>query len=198
MLSNLSRLQDSPDSDVSPSDKSFTLRKTYGELGHGRPNTFAARGPGAKGKLHSLMRRSSSGAFSSSSSEGSPYGTPTKLTIPGMYLHYHLIHTLTLLFPDALRPPVSQPRQFRLNSRPSLVSFPQPPPNEHEKPGKFEKDFVIVEKLGSGEFGSAIKVRYTQGNADEVFAIKKSKRLEGVKHRYVSLSPPCGFFTYIG
>ncbi|KIJ49445.1 hypothetical protein M422DRAFT_27812 [Sphaerobolus stellatus SS14] len=166
ILSNLARLQDSPDdSEASPSERAFPFRKSYGLLGYGRPTTIAARGPAAKGKLQYLRRRSSSGAFSSSSSEGSPFGTPTKLSPP-----------------EVLRLPGTQPRPFRPSTRPSLGVLRREP-NEHERPGQFERDFVVVEELGSGEFGSAIKVRYKEGNAKEVFAIKKSKRLEGVKHR---------------
>jgi mitosis inhibitor protein kinase SWE1 len=38
--------------------------------------------------------------------------------------------------------------------------------------------------VGSGQFGSVIKVRHKGGRLDgEVFAVKKSKRFEGVRHR---------------
>lgn len=67
-----------------------------------------------------------------------------------------------------------------------------------ECPGKFERDFdVLDEDLGSGEFGRVLKVRRKLGNdgypdtmnarEDVLYAIKKSKPIEGVKHRYVSL-----------
>jgi len=63
-----------------------------------------------------------------------------------------------------------------------------------ERPGKFERDFdVLDEDLGSGEFGRVLKVRrkadddFGSMNAkdDNVYAIKKSKSIEGAKHRYV-------------
>jgi mitosis inhibitor protein kinase SWE1 len=71
---------------------------------------------------------------------------------------------------------------YRPSPRPSF-GVPQRPLTEHERPGKFEVDFVTVDNLGTGEFGNALKVRYKHGNAKDVFAIKKSKRFEGVKHR---------------
>ena len=67
-----------------------------------------------------------------------------------------------------------------------------------ERPGKFERDFdVLDEDLGSGEFGRVLKVRRKSDEDDDfgsmnvrddnVYAIKKSKPIEGVKHRYVIL-----------
>ena len=45
-------------------------------------------------------------------------------------------------------------------------------------------DYVEVDELGSGEFGRAMKVRYKDpARGNDVFAVKKSKRFEGVKHR---------------
>ena len=41
-----------------------------------------------------------------------------------------------------------------------------------------------VDELGSGEFGRAMKVRYKDtARGNDVFAVKKSKRFEGIKHR---------------
>ena len=69
-----------------------------------------------------------------------------------------------------------------------------------ECPGKFERDFdVLDEDLGSGEFGRVLKVRRkTDGDLntvnmedDGLYAIKKSKLIEGVKHRYVSPDGHC-------
>jgi hypothetical protein len=57
---------------------------------------------------------------------------------------------------------------------------------ESPKPdrGRFERDFVEVEEVGRGEFGKVIKVKAKDGGEDgEVFAIKKSKQFEGVRHR---------------
>ena len=53
-----------------------------------------------------------------------------------------------------------------------------------EQEGRFEREFIEIEKIGSGEFGSAMKVRFKDfSRNDEVFAVKKSKRLEGSRHR---------------
>ncbi|TFK63362.1 kinase-like protein, partial [Pluteus cervinus] len=54
--------------------------------------------------------------------------------------------------------------------------------NSEEQAGRFAGDFVEVGELGSGEFGKVIKVQL-KSNAQELFAIKKSKRFEGPKHR---------------
>ena len=65
-----------------------------------------------------------------------------------------------------------------------------------ERLGKFERDFnVLDEDIGSGEFGRVLKVRrkaeddddFGSMNAkdDNVYAIKKSKPIEGTKYRYV-------------
>jgi hypothetical protein len=72
---------------------------------------------------------------------------------------------------------------YRLLPRRSFGVLPRPL-TEYERPNKFETEFVTVDVLGTGEFGSALKVRHKQGNAQDVSAIKKSKRFEGVKHRY--------------
>jgi mitosis inhibitor protein kinase SWE1 len=52
-----------------------------------------------------------------------------------------------------------------------------------ERAGYFEHAFEEVDELGSGEFGKVIKVRSRTRNAE--YAVKKSKRFEGVRHRYV-------------
>jgi len=49
-----------------------------------------------------------------------------------------------------------------------------------EDPGRFERDFEEIDELGSGEFGKVIKVRSQTG---QFYAVKKSKRFEGVRHR---------------
>ena len=42
---------------------------------------------------------------------------------------------------------------------------------------------MAVDEVGSGEFGRVIKVRKKGGHEKEVYAVKKSKPFEGVKHR---------------
>lgn len=54
-----------------------------------------------------------------------------------------------------------------------------------ERPGRFQREFVEIDELGRGEFGRVMKARYESGS-QEVFAVKKSKRFEGIKHRYVT------------
>ena len=57
-------------------------------------------------------------------------------------------------------------------------------PHPFEAPGRFDRDFVEVDRIGAGEFGSALKVRYKDDpNEDRVFAVKISKRFEGSRHR---------------
>ncbi|KAF8514239.1 kinase-like protein [Hysterangium stoloniferum] len=154
---NLSKLQDLHDPETSPSDRTLSLKRPYNGLGQGRPNILLSRDNRAQlhdSKVHSPIRRVSSGTFSTSSSEGSCLGTPTQLN----------------------------PRPYRLSPRPSFSTLPRIS-NEYERPGKFEADFVTIDTLGVGAFGSALKVCYKQGSEVNVSAIKKSKRLEGVKHR---------------
>jgi mitosis inhibitor protein kinase SWE1 len=55
-------------------------------------------------------------------------------------------------------------------------------------PGRFEREFVEIGELGSGEFGKVMKVRRQgglsiSGTSGEITAVKKSKRFEGVRHR---------------
>lgn len=57
-------------------------------------------------------------------------------------------------------------------------------PSSEERPGKFEREFVEIDELGRGEFGRVMKARYKESEGSTVmFAVKKSKRFEGVKHR---------------
>ncbi|KAA1471705.1 hypothetical protein DENSPDRAFT_880701 [Dentipellis sp. KUC8613] len=57
-------------------------------------------------------------------------------------------------------------------------------PSEDDMPGKFEREFVEIAEIGSGEFGKVMKVRRKDAEATgEVWAVKKSKRFEGVRHR---------------
>ena len=53
----------------------------------------------------------------------------------------------------------------------------------HDQRGRFERDFVEVDVIGAGEFGSVIKVRYKDDHEDKVLAVKKSRRFEGNRHR---------------
>jgi hypothetical protein len=56
---------------------------------------------------------------------------------------------------------------------------------DEEQPGRFERDFDEIEEVGSGEFGKVMKVKSKNGSDGVVSAVKRSKRFEGAKHRYV-------------
>lgn len=58
------------------------------------------------------------------------------------------------------------------------------PPQFQDESGRFEREFVAVDTIGQGEFGSAIKVRYRHDHEGQVFAVKRSKHFEGNRHRY--------------
>lgn len=51
--------------------------------------------------------------------------------------------------------------------------------------GRFEREFIEVDKIGAGEFGSVMKVRYkdTEKDGDRVLALKRSKPFEGNRQR---------------
>ncbi|KAI0674950.1 hypothetical protein C8Q78DRAFT_1182958 [Trametes maxima] len=224
--------------------------KYYG-LGLGRPTStlppFARpTGDGRVGRASWLMRRSSSGAFSSSSDASSVNATPTRLTpkewvlppprapTPASPLKHSIEATsrstsgsssatstatnsptvnatgrpsLGLLPPrerrtsqhlPTLRTPgaglfaglhVPRPHTHahparQVHPQPATRGARLPEPSEEEKPGRFEREFVEIDEVGSGEFGRVLKVRYKKASrGDTVFAVKKSKRFEGVKHR---------------
>ncbi|KZT42417.1 hypothetical protein SISSUDRAFT_41574 [Sistotremastrum suecicum HHB10207 ss-3] len=49
---------------------------------------------------------------------------------------------------------------------------------------RLEREFEVLETIGIGEFGSAVKVRYkNEGSDSRLYAIKKTAQIEGVKHR---------------
>lgn len=56
-----------------------------------------------------------------------------------------------------------------------------------EEPRKFETEFVCEEELGTGSFGTAYRVastyKSTPSGKPKLYAIKKSKRYEGSRHR---------------
>ena len=62
-------------------------------------------------------------------------------------------------------------------------------PSGEERPGKFSRDFIEVDELGHGEFGRVLKVQAKIASEEQeeqtIFAVKKSKQFEGIKHRYV-------------
>ncbi|KAF8897090.1 hypothetical protein CPB84DRAFT_1710099 [Gymnopilus junonius] len=161
-----------------------------------------------------LMRRSSSGAFSSGSDSTSLSSTPTRAK--GITVDWHLpkpgipLHFSPSGDGDPLNKALS-PRSASGSSTSSLTS-PNSPTNsrrtslavgvprlsadsrilsdsfgfgsaEDQQPGRFERDFDEIEEVGSGEFGKVIKVRSKINDDLQLYAIKKSKQFEGVKHR---------------
>lgn len=67
---------------------------------------------------------------------------------------------------------------------------------EEEGMGRFEREFDEIGEIGSGEFGKVMKVKRKRAMSpsvwrvaseeeagEEVWAVKKSKRFEGARHR---------------
>ena len=71
-----------------------------------------------------------------------------------------------------------------LRTRPSLdiLKVGMSEASKEEKQGKFEREFIEIAEVGSGEFGKVMKVRHQEKDG-EVWAVKKSKRFEGGRHR---------------
>ncbi|KAG0701357.1 hypothetical protein DFH29DRAFT_927493 [Suillus ampliporus] len=172
------------DEAVSPSS-----RKQYKGLGLGRP---AGRW---------LMRRSSSGAFSSGDSAG---GTPTRRNIN--LRDWPLPAARTLNVETTGSRSSSNSSAISLNSPTIARHLPSKSSATHlhsplgprsrkmsnvehvrnvSDAGRFEKEFVEVEQVGSGEFGKVMKVRAKHGRGleDTVWAVKRSKPFEGPRHR---------------
>ncbi|KAH7913486.1 hypothetical protein BJ138DRAFT_625398 [Hygrophoropsis aurantiaca] len=184
------------DEENSPSSKKDAR---YDGLGLGRP-PMPSGPPSAVSRTRWLMRRSSSGAFSSGSETS--IATPTRRkdwplppraplqSSPGN-------KTLRLAVDNASSRSSSNSSVISLNS-PTLtrrqlpgsatqIPHPSPlvPPNLERlhKPGRFEKEFVEIDQIGSGEFGKVMKVRAKNGAAEKVWAVKRSKPFEGPRHR---------------
>lgn len=169
---------------ISPSS-----RKQYKGLGLGRP---AGRW---------LMRRSSSGAFSSGESAG---GTPTRRNIN--LKDWPIPAARTLIVDTTGSRSSSNSSAISLNSPTIARHLPSKTSTTHSHSplgprsrkmsaiehvrnvsdaGRFEKEFVEVEQVGSGEFGKVIKVRakIRRELDDTVWAVKRSKPFEGPRHR---------------
>ena len=59
---------------------------------------------------------------------------------------------------------------------------------QDHRAGFFEREFVEIDDLGSGEFGKVMKVRRKKpvgstASSGEVFAVKKSRQFEGARQR---------------
>ncbi|KAJ6594050.1 kinase-like domain-containing protein [Mycena capillaripes] len=177
--------------DESPSGR----RNKYVGLGLGRPGKG-----GVTTRPRWLTRRSSSGAFSSGS-DASIAGTPTRAK--GREWHLPKAHLPLQFSPSNNALNLSPGRSASSSSSasttmsvsptgaryvPTVASAARPgtvrrlSDKSVERPGYFERAFEEIDELGSGEFGKVIKVRSrTRNNAE--YAVKKSKRFEGVRHR---------------
>ncbi|KAI0029987.1 hypothetical protein K488DRAFT_79848 [Vararia minispora EC-137] len=180
------------ESETSPSGR--PAKDRYEGLGLGRPSA------GRAGRSAWLLRRSSSGAIStttsgSQSGEGSWPATPTagkgagwQLPPPRIPSH---ISPLKARLPSHLSPArtaSSSSSSTAATASPtgslSLVLPSAGLGHSEEARGKFERSFVEVGEVGSGEFGKVMKVRRKgSGPEQEAWAVKKSKRFEGARHR---------------
>ncbi|KAJ7076348.1 hypothetical protein B0H15DRAFT_864230 [Mycena belliarum] len=188
---------DSEGEDESPSGR----RDKYVGLGLGRPGKG-----GVAGRARWLTRRSSSGAFSSGSDTASLAGTPTRPK--GRDWHLPKAHLPLQFSPSNNALNLSPGRSASSSSSASTLGSPtgaryvtdarQQHPHHPSTPrpetlrrlsdqaveraGYFEHTFEEIDELGSGEFGKVIKVR-SRSRESVLYAVKKSKRFEGVRHR---------------
>ncbi|KAF7315533.1 hypothetical protein MIND_00068600 [Mycena indigotica] len=175
---------DSEGEDESPSGH----RDKYVGLGLGRPIA----------RTRWLSRRSSSGAFSSGSDTNSLTGTPTRAK--GRDWHLPKTHRPIQFSPSNNALNLSPGRSASSSSSASTIGSPTgarytrhhpftPRPSSVrrlsdqsvERVGYFEREFEELDELGSGEFGKVIKVKSRTRHGE--YAVKKSKRFEGVRHR---------------
>ncbi|KAJ7045667.1 kinase-like domain-containing protein [Mycena alexandri] len=183
--------------DESPSGR----RDKYVGLGMGRPGPNKS---GVAARTRWLTRRSSSGAFSSGSDSASLSGTPTRAA-KGREWHLPKVGAGGLSFSpsnDALNLSPGRSSTTSASRSPSGARYvpvqargaPVPVAEQTrpgavrrlsdqavERAGYFERAFEEVDELGSGEFGKVIKVRSRAHHTE--YAVKKSKRFEGVRHR---------------
>ncbi|KIJ19055.1 hypothetical protein PAXINDRAFT_8404 [Paxillus involutus ATCC 200175] len=172
----------------------------YEGLGLGRPPA-PSEPAGPMLRTRWLMRRSSSGAFSSGSETS--IATPTRRKDWPIPLHVppHLCPTTnTHQVPSekpgsrsssnssviSLNSPTLSRRQLpvSISRRPAVSPLHQHAEAvAHDKSGRFEKEFAEIDQIGSGEFGKVLKVRSKNGPQDKVWAVKRSKPFEGPRHR---------------
>ena len=72
-------------------------------------------------------------------------------------------------------------QRSRLIGRASHAFMQQEEISDINRPGRFEEQFALVDELGNGQFGIVLHVKDKRTEAE--YAIKKSRRFEGVKHR---------------
>ncbi|PFH50883.1 hypothetical protein AMATHDRAFT_60204 [Amanita thiersii Skay4041] len=177
-------------------DSPIAHKDKYSGLGLGRPQP-PLFSDGIPTRTRWLMRRSSSGAFSSGSDTASLSGTPTRINDGGARRLPQPSFTEAFKIPaprtssgssagsiTSLNSPTKRARPITNTKRlsPRSISSVRRIVNE-EQIGHFERHFIEIDELGSGEFGKVIKVRRKGSDDHEVYAIKKSKRFEGPRHR---------------
>ncbi|KAF9062440.1 kinase-like domain-containing protein [Rhodocollybia butyracea] len=203
--SSKSLLDPGTDSESDYDDSPSNRKEKYVGLGIGLPSLSKEGAP----RNRWLMRRTSSGAFSSGSDSMSIGSTPTRNRL-GDHLRPsgspHLptqsqstsqtrlklsparsasssSNSSSVTSPSILRKlPIPEGQKYgapRFSGRARRLSQP----THQQRPGRFEQQFVEIAEVGSGEFGKVLKVRTKHDISEECFAIKKSKRFEGVKHR---------------
>ncbi|KAG6842142.1 hypothetical protein C0991_001635 [Blastosporella zonata] len=193
-----------PDTESEDDNESPGRRGNYAGLGIGRPSASTPTdGNPLNLRARWLMRRSSSGAFSSGSESLSSSGTPTRAKSKDRKI---------IRPPSQLSP--SQKKAFKLapirtasssssgstvtlnspsiaTSRRLQTNHPRPIPATRRlsepftetQTGRFTRDFIEDDEIGSGEFGKVIKVHCKHGDDSEFYAVKRSKRFEGPRHR---------------
>lgn len=195
----LDQCSDTDEEEDSPSAKKDGK---YTKLGLGHPPALFSA-PFANPKTRWLMRRSSSGAFSSGSETASQANTPTR----AKNMDWQLPKLTLNLSPSGVQSklagrsasgsstssgstssPISRKNGSEQGTgqrrrQVSLINRRLSEPFAAGQTGRFERDFETVDEVGSGEFGSVIKVRSKNGGDNTMYAIKRSKRFEGVKHR---------------
>jgi mitosis inhibitor protein kinase SWE1 len=81
-------------------------------------------------------------------------------------------------FPTAMAASPASPPRATAHSRVRMTSMC----DAEARPGRFEREFIEVDEMGSGEFGCVYRVRRKAGGSGE-WAVKKSGRFEGVRQR---------------
>lgn len=143
------------------------------------------------------LRRSSSGALSSGSDSASQSNTPTRpkgndFKLPKLQITAATERSASGSSSSSgntssptkrgTGPAQAGPSRIPRLSLPRRMSLAEEGSQE-EQISRFERDFETVDEVGSGEFGSVIKVRCKAEDDTQLYAIKKSKRFEGAKHR---------------
>lgn len=84
-----------------------------------------------------------------------------------------------------LRPRSEYENRHQLQPQKSFGARASLPAHLDNRLGRFEREFIEIDKIGAGEFGCVMKVRYkdSEKGGDRVFALKRSKPFEGNRQR---------------